>query len=82
MWFYPDGIANVLSLKNVRQHYRVTYDSANNDNTFIVHKPDGHNCTFRMAPSGLYYLNIPDPDNQVALVQTVDKTSKCTPSRM
>ena len=49
VWFMPNGIANVLALKNVRQVHRVTYDS-HGGNTFIVHKPDGNNRVFSMSP--------------------------------
>jgi len=27
VWFYEDGIANILSLNNVKKKYCVTYDS-------------------------------------------------------
>ena len=37
VWYYPEGIANILSLSRVKQRYRVTYDSAV-DNCFHVHK--------------------------------------------
>jgi len=40
VWFYEDGIANILSLNNVKKKYRVTYDSTAYD-CFEVHKADG-----------------------------------------
>ena len=40
VWFYPDGIANILSLSRVKDKYRVTFDSAT-DNCFRVHKDNG-----------------------------------------
>ena len=39
VWYNPQGIANILSMANVKRHYRVTYDSTRG-NTFIVHKPN------------------------------------------
>ena len=27
MWYNPNGIANVISLKTMTEHYHVTYDS-------------------------------------------------------
>ena len=39
VWFYEDGIANILSLNNVKKKYRVTYDS-NAYDCFEVHKAD------------------------------------------
>ena len=38
VWYFPDGIANILSLSRVKDKYRVTFDSAT-DNCFHVHKP-------------------------------------------
>jgi hypothetical protein len=40
VWFHPEAITNILSLKNVKKKFRVTYDS-NGDGSFIVHKPKG-----------------------------------------
>jgi len=37
VWFYEDGIANILSLNNVKKKYWVTYDSTAYD-CFEVHK--------------------------------------------
>ena len=31
VWYNEDGIANILSLNNVKKKYRVTYDKDNND---------------------------------------------------
>jgi hypothetical protein len=31
VWFYEDGIANILSLNNVKKKYHVTYDSTDYD---------------------------------------------------
>ena len=42
VWFYPGGIANILSVSRMRKKYRVTFDSAV-DNYFHVHKDDGKN---------------------------------------
>jgi hypothetical protein len=40
VWFDPKGIANILSLSNLKKTYRVTLDSSTDD-TFYVHKSDG-----------------------------------------
>lgn len=29
VWYYPDDIANIISLYNVQKKHRITYDSAN-----------------------------------------------------
>lgn len=39
VWYYSDGIANILSLSHVKEMFRVTFDSAV-DNCFYVHKED------------------------------------------
>ena len=54
VWFHPDGIANILSLSRVKTKYRVTFDSDEN-NEFIVHKPDGSTRNFKESNRGLYY---------------------------
>ena len=54
VWFHPDGIANILSLSRVKTKYRITFDSDEN-NEFIVHKPDGSTRNFKEPNRGLYY---------------------------
>ena len=38
VWFDERATTNILCLKNVKQKYRVTYDSSTNG-VFTVHKP-------------------------------------------
>ena len=40
VWFDERAITNIMLLKNVKEKFRVTYDS-NRDRTFTVHKPNG-----------------------------------------
>ena len=54
VWFHPDGIANILSLSRVKTKYQITFDSDEN-NEFIVHKPDGSTRNFKESSHGLYY---------------------------
>ena len=56
VWYHPNGIANILSLSKVKEKYRVTYDSDNN-NQFIVHRPDGTQRIFQQSSRGLYFLD-------------------------
>ena len=56
VWFHPDGITNILSLSRVKTKYRITFDSDEN-NEFIVHKPDGSTHNFKESSRGLYYLD-------------------------
>ena len=45
VWYFPEGIANLLSLYNVEKKHKVTYDSSMKTG-FIVHKVDGTNHVF------------------------------------
>jgi len=68
VWFYEDGIANILSLNNVTKKYRVTYDSTAYD-CFEVHKAGGTKRVFKPSKRGLFYSCV---NNDVALVTTVE----------
>jgi len=73
VWFYEDGIANILSLNNVKNKYRVTYDSTAYD-CFEVHKADGTKHVFTPSKKGLFYSSM---SNDIVLVKSVeDKTNK------
>jgi hypothetical protein len=54
VWFHSKGIANVLSLSKVSKLFAVTFD---NQNGFIIHKPDGKQHQFKESPCGLFYLD-------------------------
>ena len=56
VWYHPNGIANMLSLSKVKEKYRVTFDSDQN-NQFIVHRPDGTQRVFQQSSRGLYFLD-------------------------
>ena len=60
VWFDERAITNIMSLKNVKEKFRVTYDS-NRYGAFTVHKPNGVNIKFRMHRDGLHYH---DTDNR------------------
>ena len=75
VWFHPGGIANILSLVNMKAKYRVTYDSRSGDhpNEFCVHKDNGDIRKFRQSKRGLYYLDTASAANHtVLLVDTVE----------
>jgi len=68
VWFDPRAITNILSLKNVKEKYRVTFDS-NGNNAFHVHRPGKPDLRFDMHTNGLYYH---DPSQkELTLVNTV-----------
>ena len=66
VWFCPDGMTNILSLKNVKEQWRVSYDC--DASTFVVHRgePD---VRFKMHKNGLH-IHMPD-SNGVTFVNTV-----------
>eukprot|EP00934_Nitzschia_sp_Nitz4_P002894 Nitzschia sp. Nitz4//scaffold489_size5144//2753//5083//NITZ4_009231-RA/size5144-processed-gene-0.2-mRNA-1//1//CDS//3329552900//2884//frame0 len=72
VWYDPEAIANILSLRNVKTKYSVQFDS-NQEGSFIVTKPDGETFHFTESQNGLYYLDttITQPDETV-LVNTVE----------
>ena len=78
VWYCKGGIANILSLAMVKNKYRVTYDS-NENNAFVIHKDDGTTRTFKQSRKGLYYLDAKGSETGAALVSTVaDNKSKYT----
>jgi hypothetical protein len=75
VWFHPGGIANILSLINVKAKYHVTYDNRNGDspNQFCVHKENGDQRRFKQSQQGLYYLDTASSENHTVLaVSTVE----------
>jgi hypothetical protein len=55
VWYYPEGIANILSLSRVKDTFQITDDSTL-DNVFHVHKHDKI-LKFREATRHLYYFD-------------------------
>ena len=53
VWYHPDAITNILSMSNVKQKYRVTYDSHGEDR-FIVYRPN-ELLYFNCSANGLYF---------------------------
>jgi hypothetical protein len=53
VWFNPHGIANILLLDNVSQHYRVTMDTSKS-NSITLHRNDGSLIHFSPCTKGLY----------------------------
>ena len=80
VWIDPKGIANVLSLKLVKEKYHIQYDSENIDG-IVVTKPTGERFKFVQSGSGLHYLDttLPSPDNVAGttlVVNTVKENKK------
>jgi len=73
VWYYEDGIANILSLSNVKKKYCVTYDSTASD-CFEVHRANGTKRIFKPSKKGLFYSSV---NNDIVLVTTIeDKINK------
>jgi hypothetical protein len=72
VWFSKRAITNIISLKNLRNVYLVTYNSEDGRG-FVVHR-EAHgkpNMMFKEHPSGLHYF---DPfDNDFLFVNTVEE---------
>ena len=62
VWYDPKAIANILSLRQVRDRYHITYYSAYQQ--FIVTKPCGKRFVFKESEGGLHYLDITDPEQE------------------
>ena len=80
VWFNLRAIANVLSLKLVKEKYHIQYDSNAKDG-FVVTKPNGERFQFIQSSSGLHYLDTSNPDpnksvNTTLVVNTVAKNKK------
>ena len=71
VWYYPKGIANILSLMTVKNRHLVMYDSKDRDGVFKVHTKDG---LVELMPdeSELHLLNLKDQhESGVTLVTTI-----------
>ena len=64
------AIANILSLKNLRKQFHVSYDSSNGSG-FVVTKPDGSSFAFKESEHGLHYLDTAIHKQGTGLVNTV-----------
>ena len=56
VWFDSRAIANVLSLKLMKDRYHVKYNSSEKEG-FVVTKPNGEQFNFTESSSGLHYLD-------------------------
>ena len=72
VWYYPDGIANILSFKNAKKKYRITYDNDIADE-FIIDNRAGKKMTFGPSEEGLYYHDMGGKEMMATtLVTTVE----------
>ena len=71
VWFYPNGIANILSLHNVLHRFRVTLDTQRGK-YFTVHGLAGKDSRFTVSESGLFFYDTSANESGMALVTTVE----------
>ena len=69
IWYYADGIANIISMYIVTRTMHVQYDSLNSDG-FIVWRNDGSYRAFQPGIRGLYYC---DTSNIKEIVLLMDQ---------
>jgi hypothetical protein len=74
VWYYPNGIVNILSFADVAKHYRVTYDNKAKD-VFQVHRPYGTTRDFFKSARGLYYM-VATPAVKTATTLMIDTVAK------
>ena len=81
VWYDPKAIANILSLRQVQNHYHITYNSTNRK--FVVTNPSGKQFAFLESEGGLHYLDTTclqakqqDPQQHVFAVNTVRDNKK------
>ena len=66
VWHQPHSLANILSLRDVRQIARVTLDAAE-ELAFLVHLPTGKTMRFTEHDTGLYIHSPADNDVKIPL---------------
>ena len=62
VWYDPNVIANILSLRRVRYRYHISYDSSLRK--FVVTKPSGKEFMFQESDGGLHYLDTTHQQDQ------------------
>jgi hypothetical protein len=75
-YFYPKGVANILSLAMIAETKRVFMDSAI-DNAICIFNEDGSYIRFAKTPNGMYCIDVATDDNKhiVMAHQTVKEES-------
>ena len=56
VWYHPEALTNILSLRSIKSKFRVTFDSDDED-CFVVHKP-GEFRKFCATSDGLYVMEV------------------------
>ena len=77
VWYNPKGIANILSMKDVAQHYRLTMDT-NEDEEIRLHHQGKSPILFIPSGKGLYKF---DTKGQSPNILSMITTTKATASQ-
>ena len=64
VWYDKNSVANILSLAEVANKFRVTFDTKSGNNIFL-HKSDGSTLFFKCTNNGLYYHDVRREKNSV-----------------
>ena len=75
VWFFPDGIANVLSLALVSDQFQVTLDTEISQ-AFYVHRGNGTTRRFDRMECNLYACDLSARDETVLNITTVEGQMK------
>ena len=65
MWYLPEGIANIISMHELEETYRITYDSW--AGYYVVHTPKGE-VRFYKDEQGLPYLDLEESSEAAVLL--------------
>ncbi len=65
VWYLPDGIANIISMRELEEMYRITYDSW--AGYYVVHTPKG-GVWFYKDEQGLPYLDLEESSKVVVML--------------
>lgn len=76
VWFHPYGITNILSLSNLSQHFKITFNSIAG-NEFHIHKGD-YVRIFKRSPKGLYYHDMATDSRSLTAMDTSNKPTMPT----
>ena len=74
VWFDTNAIPDIVSLKNARNKFHVSYNNHKGEGRFVVHKLSGINVYFLMHSDGLHYHNT--LNRRLTMVLTVKQESE------
>ena len=91
VWYHLDGIANILSLNNIKKKYKVSYDSELDDG-FIVHKGNRSQCVFflnflrrgsndDLQKHTFWYCRIDMQQNKKTLMMSIEQVAQAYTAR-